>query len=283
MQLMYYLLSLLILAYLMQSVSVISISFGPKTKILQIDAFVEVVNDLSLTMHLAPMKFPELGFFPDLIEITVTMARKYGSFHRELLKEIKNGAVLYSQLSDQIKDHRQSASMQFVLFAVMTWTFILFTVFMLEHALSFGVVAVVLILQIFGAAFYFLFLNYRIKKLNNYYKNLIKKIYLFKVFITSKIPLKTAVSESQILEGEAYHQDRFKLKMEGLISSLHTSGRSIDEEMNILTGQLWEKYLREFQKLKKASLNLRLLVLFIFYLPAHFFYLMHFFSKGMAL
>lgn len=231
---------------------------------------------IALGSKLIPGDMKQYKFYTDLLEQLFESHRKLGAGLKKMIPDIRRAITRDLQFEKQILGEIVGALVQFMLIALTTWGFVFLSSLLVEIPLSGFILSCMLILQVSGAALFFILMRALKKKMFSSLAQALCELTRFQTMINTGLSVNEVLLRSNILGGalvESRALSPFAGRVKNLISRMKATGLSpVEETQEILKG-LWHFQGEQFQKFTKRVQLLKFVVLALFFLPAYFLYL----------
>jgi len=236
----------------------------------------EFEGRLSCGMMGGEFSLPKFKFYTTLILKLLEAQRRDGISIRKLLPELRAGVQRDIQFEKKISKVVFGGNFQFLVITLATWGFVFFSQQLVEIKLDITLGLLMVILQLLG----FILLNVLTAKLKKSkfkaFTSAFSELYLFSSLIEVRLPMKTILAESQIMNGVLVSSSIFGSLAKRITSSVErwkTSGISPKAESEELIKEVWYAQEEEYQDFIKKLEVLKFIIMALLFLPAYFIYL----------
>lgn len=243
------------------------------------EQFVHMLSELEFEGNITGPLIPKYFFFSTILEELIVIGKKYGTHQSENYQELKRGAYTFNNIVIKIAKDKMSSFFQFFLLALMTWAMIMAQYYLLDMHLELKWVVTILFFQLLGFVIYFFTTKYWMKKLICKYELYLLKLYRFKLLLKAQRPLQVCIQESSIWEGACYSREQ----LQHSVTCLQSRGLPIFNDLELIMNSLWSSFDGSLEALKKNMVVLRVILLFVFFLSAHFIYLFSLISSNLII
>ncbi|MBY0515259.1 MAG: hypothetical protein K2P81_00010 [Bacteriovoracaceae bacterium] len=220
-------------------------------------------------------EIPEFKFFSRLAEAGLRHARTFGSFPRDLLWEWRDGLAKERAFEKRWRAVNQSAYAQFLIFILITWSFVFITSGSIEIQLPFTIYLGMIVLQIMGLVFFPWALSSSARMRLKGFSELLESLYVLRSLSGAGIATAQVLSEAKL---ENLVQTKItKILVERVLKMaqiFQKQGGALGREAQILLQETW--FLREesLTQLVKWGEAIKLVFLLVFFAGAYFLFLL---------
>ncbi len=249
------------------------------------ELFREQIEHLCLQENFTQEKIVPYKFFSKLVERLLGYARQYGVPYKKSLKAIRQELIKDKQFEVRKKQAVSEDLLQFLLAAVMVWSFMLSYRYLLDSNLPDAVIIIALG-QLAGFVCYFGFLQWQHSKIGQQYSQVFSCLYSLALLFSIGVPYEETLKLSGFNEWSFHKESKLKkvkYELTFLLESLRQQGRSISQPLQNLIEELWFQQEKASGQLLKQQKVVKLIVLAFCFLSGYFYFLFHLFldlSKG---
>lgn len=272
-----YLSLILLLVYWIESEAIISPKLLNlnKNEAIQLENWLKKFNwnkqEISTSIQL-----PRYKFYSSVVEILLELARKKGGRFNEGLLHLREGLIGDIQSEKRIKELLQGVWIQMILMFLMTWVFILSSLFMTKIKISIFTLTGIFSWQMLAT----IVLLFVLKGLRNYYFTDIGKLWKILHILKSLGHVPLARSEIYQIAGLSdlnsfTQKNLFPLseKLQDTCKEALRIGGNYLDEINSLMEELRFQEKWHFELFEKRLSALKLALLTIFFLPSYLFFI----------
>lgn len=212
-------------------------------------------------------KLPDYKFYTILIEILLAARVTKGANIEASLMHIKKSLVKDLRESRKLEEIIKTAYVQQIFLSFYVVVFSVVAHHML--GVSNQNLGVICSLMFFSVILFALLLRKLKQKKFSFYDKYFKSIYIFKTFLSVSLPLNQVVEKAKIHKlPNQKKNSHIKDSLLAMAEQIKKHGRLKNEDVDLLIEELWNSFLFELENFKKTCLNLKLIMLCIFALPA---------------
>jgi hypothetical protein len=219
---------------------------------------------------------PQFKFYTSLLLKLLEANRQEGISVRCLIPELRIGVQRDIQFERKVSKVVLGGNFQFLVITLATWGFVFFSQQLVEIKLDKLLGLLMLLLQVLGFIFLNLSTSYMNKKKFGPFSSAFEELYLFRALVEVRMPIKTILLESKIMNGSLVTAKSFKSLSRRLIYSVErwkSSGISPKEETGELIKEVWYSQEEQFLDFIKNIEILKFILMALLFLPAYFLYL----------
>jgi hypothetical protein len=236
----------------------------------------EFEGRLSCGLVGAEINIPKFKFYTALILKLLEANRREGISIRKLIPELRIGIQKDVQFEKKISKVIFGGNFQFLVITLATWGFVFFSQQLVEIKLDFKFGFVMAFLQFIGFLALNLASSYLKKKKFKPFNDAFSELYLFSALVEVRLPIKTILNESKIMNGVLVSSNIFHSLSGRIASSVErwkNSGVSPKVESEELIKEVWYLLEENFQDFIKKLEVLKFIIMALLFLPAYFIYL----------
>lgn len=217
-------------------------------------------------------QLPHYKFYTEVVETLLNLARRMGGNYQESLLHLREGLQADRQFEKKLKEMVLGTWLQMGMMMVLTWTFIVSALFLVDIKISFTKLILILLWQSLGLGLLPLILKYLREYFFGDIGRLWKMLYILKSL--SKVPLSRTeiLTMAQVQELKLIKQKNlFSLveKLKGVCQKALQVGGSYDEEVGYLMSELRFQEKWHFELFEKKLMMVKLGLLSVFFLPSY--------------
>ncbi len=220
----------------------------------------------------APGRLPIYKFYTEVVEILLSLARKMGGSYQDSLLFLREGLQADRQFEKKLKEIVLGTWLQMGMMVVLTWSFILGALFLVDVKISIMKLVLIALWQGIGLCLLPLVVSYFRKKFFGDIGKLWKMLYVLRSLI--KVPLSrteiltiAGVAEIKTIQQKSLIHIVDKLK-ETCQKALQMGG-SYEEEVLTLMSELRFQEKWHFELFEKRLMVIKLGLMSIFFLPSY--------------
>lgn len=215
---------------------------------------------------------PEYKFFGRLALQGLAHARSFGAFPRELIWEWRQGLKEEDQYEQKARSLYQSSLAQFLVFASITWAFILLALKTTATPLPLPLLVSVASLQLAGLGLFPLVLKLLSRKRLSGYAEVLESLYTLRSLSQAGLPAQRVLQEAKMETVERVRQPALRPLRQQLLELAQLyqqQGAPLQKESQLLLQEAWFQRTQALGQLIKITEHLKLGFLLVFFAGAY--------------